>query len=153
MLARPATEPELSAVHTQQHIRRVAATSSAASSSLSKEDWQALGITDGYYNQHTSEAALLAAGGTVEACMRVALGQVPAAVAFVRPPGHHAEADKTSGFCVYCNAAVAAEAVLRNTDVEQVIVCDKDIHVGNGPLSIFYNRDDVLAWSCHRYDR
>lgn len=39
---------------------------------------------------------------------RVAKGELGAAVAIVRPPGHHAEHNEPMGFCLFNNVAIAA---------------------------------------------
>jgi acetoin utilization deacetylase AcuC-like enzyme len=72
------------------------------------------------------------------------------AVAFIRPPGHHAERDRAMGFCLYNNAAVAAaDAVARGA--ARVAVVDIDVHHGNGTQAIFYDSPRVLYVSTHQF--
>jgi acetoin utilization deacetylase AcuC-like enzyme len=71
-------------------------------------------------------------------------------MAFVRPPGHHAERDRAMGFCFYNNvAAAAAHAV--SLGMERVLVMDYDVHHGNGTQWIFYDDPRVLYISTHQY--
>ena len=50
--------------------------------------------------------ATLAAGGCIAAVDAVLDARVDNAYALVRPPGHHAEADRGRGFCLIANVAV-----------------------------------------------
>ncbi len=94
----------------------------------------------------TWEAACAAADCAVHAT-RLVLGGERAAYALCRPPGHHATADKASGFCFLNNAAIAAQ-VLREAHA-RVAVVDVDVHHGNGTQSIFWRRADVFTVSLH----
>ena len=76
--------------------------------------------------------------------VRAGAGQV---YALCRPSGHHARADRASGFCFLNNSAVAA-ARLRET-FARVAVLDVDAHHGDGTQQIFYTRPDVLTVSIH----
>jgi acetoin utilization deacetylase AcuC-like enzyme len=67
--------------------------------------------------------------------------------ALCRPPGHHAYANRASGFCYLNNGALAAER-LRDQH-ERVAILDIDVHHGNGTQAIFYDRPDVLTVSIH----
>jgi acetoin utilization deacetylase AcuC-like enzyme len=69
------------------------------------------------------------------------------AYALCRPPGHHASADLTGGFCYLNTAAIAAQHLRARHD--RVAVLDIDLHHGNGTQSIFYRRSDVLTVSLH----
>jgi acetoin utilization deacetylase AcuC-like enzyme len=64
-----------------------------------------------------------------------------------RPPGHHAYADRCSGFCYLNNAAIAAE-VLRGR-FQRVAILDFDTHHGDGTQAVFYARSDVFYGSVH----
>lgn len=70
-----------------------------------------------------------------------------AAYALCRPPGHHAYADRASGFCFLNNAAIAAERL--RTRFSRVAILDFDTHHGDGSQAIFYTRGDVLVCSSH----
>jgi acetoin utilization deacetylase AcuC-like enzyme len=68
----------------------------------------------------------------------------------VRPPGHHAEADRAMGFCLYSNIAVGA-AYARARGCARVAVVDYDVHHGNGTQWIFYEDATVFFASSHQY--
>ncbi len=62
---------------------------------------------------------------------------------------HHAYRDRGEGFCLLNDIALAADACLRETRVEQVLVVDLDVHQGNGTASIFQGDDRVFTFSMH----
>jgi acetoin utilization deacetylase AcuC-like enzyme len=68
----------------------------------------------------------------------------------VRPPGHHAEADRVMGFCYFNNVAVAAARAL-DRGLERVLIIDFDVHHGNGTQAIFYDDPRVLYVSSHAF--
>lgn len=70
-----------------------------------------------------------------------------AAYALCRPSGHHARADRASGFCYLNNAAIAASRLRERFG--RVAVLDVDAHHGDGTQEIFYRRDDVITVSVH----
>jgi acetoin utilization deacetylase AcuC-like enzyme len=69
------------------------------------------------------------------------------AYALCRPSGHHARADRASGFCFLNNTAIAAERL--RSAFERVAILDVDAHHGDGTQQIFYSRPDVLTISIH----
>lgn len=64
-----------------------------------------------------------------------------------RPPGHHALSNASNGFCLFNNAAIAAQSLRERFG--KVAVLDIDTHTGNGTLDIFYDRGDVFVCSLH----
>jgi acetoin utilization deacetylase AcuC-like enzyme len=137
---RQATRAELARVHTESHLDAVAAT--AGKTVRLDPDTQA--------SPHSYEAALLAAGAVVDAVDRVLDGGLERAFCAVRPPGHHAEADRAMGFCLFNNVAVAAaHAVARG--LRRVMVIDFDVHHGNGTQHIFERDPRVLYLSSHAF--
>ncbi|MEZ4495519.1 MAG: histone deacetylase [Thermomicrobiales bacterium] len=57
--------------------------------------------------------------------------------------------DRSMGFCIYNNVAIAANAA-REQGVERIAIIDWDVHHGNGTQDIFYDRRDVLYCSMHQ---
>lgn len=94
----------------------------------------------------TWDAVRASASGAVAAARAVAGGE-DAAYALCRPSGHHARADRASGFCYVNNAAIAAEILC--AAFGRVAVIDVDAHHGDGTQAIFYARGDVLTVSVH----
>ncbi len=97
------------------------------------------------------EAACLAAGAAVQATEAVVAGSADGAFALVRPPGHHAEADRAMGFCLLNNVAIAAAFAVDELACKRVLVLDPDVHHGNGTQWAFWRRPDVLYVSSHRF--
>ena len=62
---------------------------------------------------------------------------------------HHAFADHGEGFCCYNDAAVAARVLQRDHGVHRVLICDLDVHQGNGTASILRDDASVFTFSMH----
>jgi acetoin utilization deacetylase AcuC-like enzyme len=90
------------------------------------------------------EAATLAAGITLEAVDR-------SAFALVRPPGHHALANRAMGFCLLNNVAVAARYAQEELGLARVAILDIDVHHGNGTEALFRGDDSILFVSLHQW--
>jgi acetoin utilization deacetylase AcuC-like enzyme len=95
-------------------------------------------------------AALRAAGATVAATRAVIAGEIDRAFCAVRPPGHHAEADRAMGFCLFSNVAVAAKAALA-AGVARVGVIDFDVHHGNGTQDVALGDPSLFFASVHQW--
>lgn len=96
------------------------------------------------------DVARLAAGALCDAVGQVVDGNSSRALCLVRPPGHHALADRVMGFCLFNNIAVAAEAALA-VGLERMLIIDWDVHHGNGTQAIFYDDPRVGFFSAHRW--
>jgi acetoin utilization deacetylase AcuC-like enzyme len=102
---------------------------------------------DTYVCKSDYETARLAAGGVAQLCRNVIKGAAQNAYALVRPPGHHASAERSMGFCLFNNAGIAAHELSKKGN--RVLIFDHDVHHGNGTQSIFYSRKDVMYQSFH----
>ena len=139
---RDATREEITLVHTQEHFDKIASTKGKPKVFLDS-DTSTCAVT--------FDAALRASGGLISAIDSVLNGEVDRAFPIVRPPGHHAEADRPMGFCFFNNVAVGAAYLTKIKGLKRVMVIDWDVHHGNGTQHIFYDNPDVLFFSSHQY--
>ena len=96
-------------------------------------------------------AAYLAVGGALAAVDAIMSRQVDHVFCPVRPPGHHAEAERAMGFCLFNNVAIAARYVQRKHGLARVLIVDWDVHHGNGTQHSFEDDPSVLFFSTHQY--
>ena len=97
------------------------------------------------------QAAYLAAGGALAAVDAIMAQQVDHVFCAVRPPGHHAEAGRAMGFCLFNNVAIAARYVQKKYGLTRVLIVDWDVHHGNGTQHSFEEDPSVLFFSTHQY--
>ncbi|MGH0038123.1 MAG: histone deacetylase family protein [Myxococcota bacterium] len=138
---RPAQPDEILRVHADAHLRQL-------------EDLSGRPVQldpDTYMGPASYEIARLAAGAAIDLVQAVARGEVRSGLAAVRPPGHHAEAGRAMGFCLFNNVAVAARAVQASESVERILILDWDVHHGNGTQHSFESDPNVLYVSTHQY--
>ena len=137
---RPAEVEELLVVHPSSHLSRLEMIDAAGGGRVDP---------DTVMGPDSWEAARLAAGAGLVAIDALKKGVADFAFCAVRPPGHHAMPDRSMGFCLLNNVAVAA-AALANAG-QKVVIVDLDAHHGNGTQDAFYGDDRVLFVSCHQW--
>jgi len=98
----------------------------------------------------TWEAALRSAGAGIQAVDEVMQGLAANAFCAVRPPGHHAEAQRACGFCLFNNVAIAAFHAQAAHGAARVAAVDFDVHHGNGTQAIFWPHASLLYASTHQ---
>ncbi len=133
-----ATTEDLEAVHAPAYVQRVMKAKPGYFD------------PDTYFSEGSLEASLFAAGAVVEAIRRCKEGEIERAFCAVRPPGHHAEADRAMGFCIFNNVAVGAKFA-QKLGFKKVFIVDFDVHHGNGTEHMFYEDDTVFYFSTHQY--
>jgi len=104
----------------------------------------------------TYDASLYSVGGNLNGIDEILEGKVNNVFAAVRPPGHHSNAYKCSGFCIFNNIAIATEYLFREKNIKRVAIIDWDCHHGNGTSSIFYEgseNGDVVIFNSHQDGR
>lgn len=104
----------------------------------------------------TYEASLYSVGGNLQGIDEILDGNIKNGFAAVRPPGHHSNRYKCSGFCIFNNIAIATEYLFREKNIERVAIIDWDCHAGNGTEDIFYEGSEsgeVVFFSSHQDGR
>jgi len=110
--------------------------------------------SDTFVTAGSLEAARFSAGGLLQLVDEIleSDGQ-HTGFALCRPPGHHASRNRSSGFCLINNVAVAASyAKWKYPQIERVLIFDWDVHHGQGTQQIFEQSSDVLVLNAHRHD-
>jgi acetoin utilization deacetylase AcuC-like enzyme len=139
---RQAARAELALCHGEDYIAAVEHTATLERSNFDP---------DTHTSPATWQTATFAAGGVLTAVEAVLAGEADNAFAIVRPPGHHALANRAMGFCFFNNVAIAAAALLANHGLQRVLILDWDVHHGNGTQELFYPSPQVLYMSLHQY--
>jgi acetoin utilization deacetylase AcuC-like enzyme len=106
--AEPASEEDIAAVHTDDHIENVR-------------------------HQGLYDISALAAGGAVQAAE---IGLIEPCFGLIRPPGHHASSGSSWGFCYFNNMAVALNSLKTREKIKTAFVLDFDLHYGDGTVNI-----------------
>ena len=130
-------------VHTPDYVDKV--------ESLSPVDgYRALDGGDTIMSPGTLEAVLRCVGAACAGVDAVLAHEADHAFCATRPCGHHAEADRAMGFCVFNQAAIAALHARHLHGLKRVAVVDFDVHHGNGTQNTFYDDPDLFYGSCHQ---
>jgi acetoin utilization deacetylase AcuC-like enzyme len=140
---RTASDDELALCHTKEYL------GTARRDVESGRPWLSTGDTDITPNSY--EIAARAAGGVLAAVDAVFERRARNAFCAVRPPGHHANAGRGMGFCLFNNAALAARYARRRYSAERVLIVDWDVHHGNGTQDLFYSDPAVFFFSTHQW--
>jgi acetoin utilization deacetylase AcuC-like enzyme len=138
--SQPAELEQLSLVHSTEYLDQLRGFSAAGGGSLDP---------DTYGTAQSWDSARLAAGAGLVAIEALRAGGTGAAFVAIRPPGHHALADRAMGFCLLNNIAVAAASLAASG--ERVLIVDWDVHHGNGTQALFWDEPDVLYVSSHQW--
>jgi acetoin utilization deacetylase AcuC-like enzyme len=136
---RLATADELGWVHGPEFVQRILA---------SRGTWDAIDH-ETLLGPGSVLAALGAAGCALDLVEQVVRGEIVRGVALTRPPGHHAERERASGYCIFNNVALAARAAQR-LGARRIAIVDLDVHHGNGTEDVFREDPEVLVIDLHQ---
>ena len=101
-------------------------------------------------NPSSLEAAQRAVGAVCAAVDAVMAGDAANAFCAVRPPGHHAEPERSMGFCIFNSVAIGAQHARAAHGLKRVAVVDFDVHHGNGTQAAFWDDGDLFYGSTHQ---
>jgi acetoin utilization deacetylase AcuC-like enzyme len=131
----------LEAVHPGSYVQRIESISLSGGGYLDM---------DTVLSRGSWECALHSTGGAVAMVDALLGGEARYGASVHRPPGHHAEAARGMGFCLFNHVAVAARHALDAHGAGKVLIVDWDVHHGNGTNDIFHATDEVLFCSVHQ---
>jgi acetoin utilization deacetylase AcuC-like enzyme len=137
------TREQVLRVHTAEYVDEVASLSPTSG-------YQALDAGDTILSPGTLEAVMRCVGAACDAVDAVVAGDARNAFCATRPCGHHAEADRAMGFCVYNQAAIAALHARAVHGLRRVAVVDFDVHHGNGTQHSFERDPGLFYGSSHQ---
>ncbi len=132
--------PFIQKLHTQTYINRVKAIAERGGGSLDM---------DTPISAQSYEVALLAVSAWLDGVDQVLSSNNPAFV-LARPPGHHAVSNTGMGFCLFSNAAIAANYALQKPDINRVAILDWDVHHGNGTEALIEDNPQIAYCSLHQ---
>ncbi|WP_227272647.1 histone deacetylase family protein [Roseobacter weihaiensis] len=139
----PMADPaELLRCHPEGYVARIKA-------AIPAEGSRALDA-DTHVSPGSWTAALRAVGAISAAVDAVLDDEIANAFCATRPPGHHAEAEKSMGFCLFGNAAIAAKRALDQHGLSRVAVVDFDVHHGNGTQDLLWDEARTLFVGSHQ---
>jgi acetoin utilization deacetylase AcuC-like enzyme len=139
--AKPALPEEITRVHSKELVQSIQLVCEREPGII---DYAPTFVTATSY-----EDSLMAAGGTLELTRKVIGGEASNGFAIVRPPGHHAEPQRSMGFCIFNNIAIAAQDALGH-GTKRVLIVDFDAHHGNGTQAYAWGNERVAYLSTHQ---
>lgn len=130
-------------IHTREYIQRLKA---ACDEGLGFID-----CPDSAISAQSYEVAREAVAMTLAACDLIISGRADNGFLALRPPGHHAEQDRSMGFCLFNNVAVACRYLQKKHGLNRILILDWDVHHGNGTQHSFECDNTVLYCSLHQH--
>jgi acetoin utilization deacetylase AcuC-like enzyme len=140
--SRTAEFDELALCHTKEYVEYVKAFCEQGRGYLDP---------DTYSNKNSFLAAATAVGSSIDLTKAVIKGELRNGFALLRPPGHHALANRSMGFCLFGNIAIAANVALTQPGIKRVTIVDFDVHHGNGTQALVGDDPNILFISSHQY--
>ena len=140
--SRHASDDEIALMHERRYIDTVREIARAGGGALDADTVASEGSWD---------AARAGAGALLDGVDFAMTGRGKRAFCAVRPPGHHALADRAMGFCLFGNVAIAARYSQRHHQLARVLIVDWDVHHGNGTQALVENDANIHFVSMHQW--
>jgi len=141
-ISRDAEIEEISLCHSEDYVKYVKSFCESGGGYLDP---------DTYSNKNSFSAAAAAVGSSIDLTKEVISGKLRNGFALLRPPGHHALANRAMGFCLFGNISIAAKAALTQPGINKVAIVDFDVHHGNGTQALVGDDPNILFISTHQY--
>ncbi|MCF7956813.1 MAG: histone deacetylase [Phycisphaerae bacterium] len=140
---RVAVDPWIQQIHTKDYIERFR---------LACENGETyIDSAESAICPKSYEIARVAVSVTLAACDMIMAGEANNGFCALRPPGHHAEVDKSMGFCMFNNIAIACKYLQKHHGLKRILILDWDVHHGNGTQNSFERDPSVLFCSFHQH--
>ncbi|NET52628.1 MAG: histone deacetylase [Merismopedia sp. SIO2A8] len=133
--------PLVQKIHAQDYIETVEQIATGGGGMLD---------SDTLISPRSYDLAMLAVSAWLDGVDHALAANNPAFV-LARPPGHHAERHTGMGFCLFSNAAIAAEYALTQPGVQRVAILDWDVHHGNGTQHLVESDVRIAYCSLHQF--
>jgi acetoin utilization deacetylase AcuC-like enzyme len=137
----PASIRDILRVHTAEYVEFVRSCTKNLRLSLGK---------DVYVCPSSYEVLLQAVGCVLNAGNLVVTGKCRHSFALIRPPGHHAGPNTSSGFCIFNNSGVLARYLQEVHGLERIAILNIDAHASDGTYAVFEADPNVLCISVHQ---
>ena len=139
---RHATIDELARIHSREYVESIQAASAAGGGKLD---------IDTVVSEGSWDAGTAGAGSALDAVDLAFSGKNLRSFVAVRPPGHHAVFDRSMGFCLFGNVALAANQARQVHHAERVLIVDWDVHHGNGTQALVESDPGIHFVSMHQW--
>lgn len=149
--ADPATDDDLTTVHSLTYVRRVQ-DCSATGPDLDDLRSYGIGTSDNPIFPQMHRACSHVVGAVLKASRMVMAGELDHALC-ISGGLHHAMRSRASGFCVYNDAGVAIARLKEEHPGIKIAYVDTDAHHGDGVQWMFYDDPQVLTVSMHETGR
>lgn len=127
-------------IHDWHHIERVKLLAKRGGGKLD---------SDTPVSANSYKVALLAVSAWLDGVEQILNYHQPTFI-LARPPGHHATASEGMGFCLFSNAAIAANYAISKVGINKVAILDWDVHHGNGTQAIVQSNPNIAYCSLHQ---
>jgi acetoin utilization protein AcuC len=119
---------------------------------------------DLFYEYHSMDNMPIGRPGKLEEAARLVIGQAKKACDLVQGGEykkvvsiggglHHAKPSYGEGFCLYNDVAFCGRYLLKEYQLDRILILDTDAHAGNGTSEYFYEEPKVLFIDLHQDPR